>query len=392
MRFSILKRLLWTCLAVQLIFAVHAPSALASVQLTRHPYIQYPTTSSIVIVWETDIPALCTVEYGLDSELTLKTAAREPVQHHIAELTDLSANSTYYYRILVDDMPLTDVLSFYTAKDAAHSDFSFVVFGDCGTGDQNQINVANQMYRVKPDFGLITGDVVYPRGAAEDYEKKYFLPYKDIISSACFFPALGNHDYRTANGQPYFDNFILPANNPEKTERYYSFDYGEAHFICVDSNPRPGSVTERRQLRWLEDDLSSNHSRWTFVFLHHPPYSSGYHGSTMNVRRKYSPLFEKYSVDIVFCGHDHTYERTVGIKNFVPDGEGVIYVVTGGGGGRLYDVGHNEWTAFAKKVFHFLHVKIRGKRLELRAIDGNGNEFDQLILEKDSVGSTQSMP
>jgi len=392
MRFGILTRLFCTYLSVHLIIAVHASSVLASVQLARYPYIQCPTTSSVTMVWETDVPASCAVEYGLNPEQTLTTVVGEPAQRHVVELTGLSANTRYCYRILADNIPLTDTLSFLTSKDTAHSDFSFTVFGDSGTGNQSQMDIAHQIYRVAPDFGLITGDIVYPRGASKDYEQKYFLPYRDIISSACFFPTLGNHDYRTDGGQPYFDNFVLPTTKPDKTENYYSFDYGNAHFVCIDSNLYIDRAAERRQFEWLRNDLSSSKSQWKFVFLHHPPYSSGYHGSTMSVRKRYCPLFEQYSVDIVFCGHDHTYERTVGINEFIPNKDGVIYIVTGGGGARLYNVGHSEWTAFAKKTFHFLHVKIRGKRLELQAIDSDGKDFDHLILEKYESESAKTKP
>ncbi len=357
-------------------------SASASVRLTRHPYIQNPTTSSVTICWHTDIPASCVLEYGLTSGWTARTKPDEPTQRHVVQLTDLQANATYSYRIFVEEEPLTDTLTFQTNKDDFHSAFSFVVFGDSGTGGEYQMAVARQMQEVEPDFGLITGDIVYPSGASKDYNNNYFIPYRDIISSVCFYPSLGNHDYRTNRGKPYLENFILPANNPARSEKYYSFDYGNAHFICLDSNLRRGVKEEKLQFEWLKEDLASARSLWKFVFLHHPPYSSGSHGSEMRLRKRFCGLFEQYSVDMVFCGHDHSYERTVRIKEFFPDGEGVIYVVTGGGGARLYRVARSEWTVFAKSAFHFVHIEIEGRTLRLRAIDSDGEEFDNLRVNK----------
>jgi len=305
-------------------------------------------------------------------------------KRHVAALNGLRPNATYSYRILAEDIPLMDAATFRTNRDESHPEFSFVVFGDSGTGDHNQARVAAQIHRVEADFGLITGDVVYPRGASEDYESKYFLPYRDIISSICFYPTMGNHDYYTDNGKPYLDTFVLPANNPAKSEKYYSFDYGNAHIVSIDSVLPTNGPEEKEQFEWVRQDLASSRKLWKFAFLHHPPYSTSLHGSEMRIRRRYSPLFEEYDVDIVFCGHDHNYQRTVKIKEFFPEKEGVVYIVTGGGGGHLYDIGRSARIAFAKKIFHFVHVKINKESLELSAIDDRGNEFDSLSLDKSS--------
>jgi hypothetical protein len=375
-----------------LITSLNLSEAFASARLARLPFIQRPTSSSATIVWETDVATSCSIEFGLTLDLDSRIRSRGQETRHVVELTGLKANATYYYRILGAGAPLMEVSTFQTNKDRYHPDISFVVFGDSGTGGQNQLDIAIQMLRVKPDFGLITGDIVYPSGAAEDYDKKYFSPYSDIISSVCFYPTMGNHDYRTSKGKPYLDAFVLPENNPAGTEKYYSFDYGNAHFVCIDSNLPIGGQEEIAQFEWLRMDLSSTKSLWKFVFLHHPPYSSSHRGSEMPIRERYCPLFEEYSVDIVFCGHDHCYERTIRINDFFPSKDGVIYIVTGGGGARLYNVGHNEWTAFAKKAYHFLHVNIKGRTLKLRAIDKKGKEFDTLLLDKRVARTSRAVP
>ncbi len=364
------------------IFLLALSSAPSSPHLTRFPYIQRPTTTSATIVWKTDIPASSSIEYGLTAELGSEVKPAQNGTLHVAELTSLKPNETYYYRVLAEGLPLMDTRTFQTNKDELHANFSFIVFGDSGTGNQNQLSVAAQMLRVKPDLGLITGDIVYPNGAWKDYDAKYFRPYRDMIASVCFYPAPGNHDYHTKRGKPYLDNFFLPKDNPEGSEKYYSFDYANAHFVSIDSNLPMHGAEETKQFDWLGKDLSSTRKTWKFVFLHHPPYSASLHGGDRDIRGRYCPVFEKYSVDIVFCGHDHNYQRTVRINQFVPDKEGVIYVVTGGGGGRLYGVEHREWTAFAKKTFHFVHVKIKDATLQLSAIDSDGKTFDELALDK----------
>lgn len=370
-------------LLVLLLISLGLSQAYQPNQLTRFPYMQCPTISSVTIVWETGKPTRCSVEYGTTLSFGSMNRSLEERTRREVKLSGLKANTKYYYRIFGVDGPLTDILTFNTAKNDSHGDFSFVVFGDSGTGKDKQSEIARQIFRVKPDLGLITGDVVYREGALEDYTNKYFLPYRDIISSVCFFTAMGNHDYRTDEGKPYLDTFVLPANNHAQTEKYYSFDYGNAHFVCLDSNLEIGGREEEEQFEWVKEDLSSTEKLWKFVFLHHPPYSSSHHGSDVDIRTRYCPLFENYSVDMVFCGHDHNYERTVKINDFFPEKNGVTYIVTGGGGARLYKAGESEWTAFSEEIHHFVRVKISGETLLLTAIDHRGELFDRLILEKD---------
>jgi len=328
----------------------------------------------------------CSVEYGTTPSFGSSIGPTDAGKRHEIKLTGLSANTKYYYRLFNADEPLTDTLTFATTKDDSDGAFSFVVFGDCGTGGERQREIADQILRVNPDFGLIAGDIIYPKGARKDYDTNYFFPYRDIISSICLFPAMGNHDYYSEDGKPYLDTFVLPANNPAHSEKYYSFDYGNAHFVCLDSDLKIGEEEEAQQFEWVKDDLSSTKKLWKFVFFHHPPYSSSRHGSEVSIRKRYCPIFGEDSVDIVFCGHDHDYERTVKIKNILPDGNGVIYIVTGGGGARLYRAGRHEWTAFSKKIHHFVNVRIDERTLTLSAIDHRGKVFDELVLNKDASG------
>ncbi|RLC63774.1 MAG: hypothetical protein DRI01_04615 [Chloroflexi bacterium] len=120
------------------------------------------------------------------------------------------------------------------------------------------------------------------------------------MKASTLFPALGNHELNHAN---YFDLFYLPGN-----ERWYSFDYGNAHFTCLQIDGFADYSIGSEQYNWLEQDLASTNQTWKFVFFHFPPYSSASHGSDLNVRAALQPLFEEHDVDIVFTGHDHSYE------------------------------------------------------------------------------------
>ena len=106
-----------------------------------------------------------------------------------------------------------------------------------------------------------------------------------------------------------------------------------------------------------------------------PPYSSGGHGSDTPTREAFSGIFERYGVDLVLTGHDHHYER------MKPQGK-VRYLVTGGGGAATYAVDPSDFTAFAEEVVHLVYVEVVGRELTAHAIDGSGQEFDQLYISK----------
>jgi predicted phosphodiesterase len=230
------------------------------------------------------------------------------------------------------------------------------------------------MAALDPQFVLHTGDVVYPNGQADGYDPYFFQPYQALARRAPFFAVLGNHDYGSQHGQPYFDAFYLPHNNPANTERYYSFNWGNAHFTALDFNTGP----EPEQVAWLKNDLAATDKPWKFVFYHQAMYSSGPHGheSWVNAARaRLTPIFEQNGVDIVFNGHDHDYERTQPIH-------GVVYIVSGGGGGQLYQVDPQPFSAFAESTYHTVFVKIDRCTLTLQAIKPDGTIFDSTTLTK----------
>ena len=345
----------------------------------RDQYVQNVSVRSAVIAWMSEEPGAGFVEYGETPELGQERGDGRTGKRHAVTLSGLHPGSRYYYRVA----GAQKTASFRTAPDEPGSGFTFAVVGDSGTGSKAQRAVASLLERMQPDLILHTGDVVYPKGDDADYDPKFFAPYRRIIDSVPVFPCLGNHDVETENGAPYLENFHLPRNDLESAGRYYSFDWGNAHFVALDSElyyDDEGGDPER-QKAWLERDLGETRQPWKFVFFHRPPYSSSEHGSDLLVREDLEPVLARHSVDLVFSGHDHDYERTVQIK-------GVTYVVTGGGGKDLYEAGESEWTAFSRSVHHAVRVRIDGDRLRLEAVEPTDIVVDRLDLRLDHTGVT----
>jgi hypothetical protein len=198
----------------------------------------------------------------------------------------------------------------------------FAVIGDYGLDSESEARVARLVAGWNPDFVITTGDNNYPSGAAATIDANIGKHYAHFIGhyrgsygagSAFnrFWPSPGNHDWDAGSLAPYTDYFTLPGN-----ERYYDVVIGPVHLFALDSDPRePDGITEgSAQARWLQGTMSSSSSCFDVAYFHHPAYSSGSHGSTPEMRWP----FERWGADVVFAGHDHTYERlrVGGIRHF----------------------------------------------------------------------------
>ena len=244
----------------------------------------------------------------------------------------------------------------------------FAVIGDSGTGDSNQYRLAKVFTDIRKrfpyEFVIMVGDNMYGSQSPKDYEKKFETPYKGILDQKIkFYAALGNHD------QPNQSNYKLFNMNGK---RYYSFKPKDGiRFFALDSN-----YLDKEQLQWLEKELAASGSDWKIPFFHHPLYSSGStHGSDTALRDQLEPLFVKYSVDVVFAGHDHFYER-------IKPQKGIQYFVSGGAGKvRRGDIRPGDLTAKGfDEGYHFMLIEIDGDSMHFQVISDLGKTIDSGIV------------
>jgi 3',5'-cyclic AMP phosphodiesterase CpdA len=273
-------------------------------------------------------------------------------------------------------LTLIAVLSFVTAGALAQDltlpnkpgTLKFAVIGDSGTGDSNQYRLAKVFTDIRKKFSyefvIMAGDNMYGSQKASDYTKKFETPYRPILDQGIkFYAALGNHD------QPNQSNYKLFNMNGK---RFYTFKPRDGvRFFALDSN-----YMDKEQLDWLAKELAASGSDWKIPFFHHPLYSSGgTHGSDMALRDQLEPLFLKYSVDVVFAGHDHFYERIKpqkGIQSFVSGGAGKVRR------GDLQDEG-----LMAKGFdagYHFMLIEIDGDQMHFQVISDLGKTIDSGIV------------
>ncbi|MDX2198452.1 MAG: metallophosphoesterase [Phycisphaerae bacterium] len=307
-----------------------------AVALLRKPYLQKASPTSIVIAWRTNTLTDSRVRYGSAPDALTQQVADGGLKHdHAITLSDLQPGATYFYDVGTSAQPLA-------GGDAAHTftmppaptvapPLRIWVVGDSGSGDANQLAVRNAMLAYTaadpPDFALHMGDIVYPDGTDSEYTSRYFTPYENILNRTVCWPTHGNHDGHSANSDwpagAYYEAFTLPAQAeaggvPSGTEAYYSFDYANVHFICLNSynvSNAPGSA----MLTWLAADLAATQKDWVVAYWHHPPYTRGSHdsdsatdsdGAMIAMRQNVVPILEAGGVDLVLCGHSHGYERS----------------------------------------------------------------------------------
>lgn len=333
-------------------------------------YVQAGTPSSMTVMWQGNASATSKVVLN-DSAgqyVTNKTGAAD--RQHVLRFTGLNAGTTYQYVAYEGDTQV-GAGSFRTNDGPGTTTLKFACIGDSGQGTAGQFGVAKQLSAWKPNFVMHVGDLVYPSGAASAYGPYYVVPYRDLIASTVMYPVLGNHDYRTDNGQPWLNFFEAPRANPDDTERYYTFSSGNVQCFALDTNQ--DYAVGSAQYKWFEEQLKASTATWKIPFFHHPPYSSGWHGSDLKIRAALAPLFEKYHCQLVLTGHDHHYERT-------KPQNGVTYVVTGGGGAALRDVKPGIFDEVAQARYEFFAMTVNGEKMVIEAIDDKGTTFDSTTL------------
>lgn len=301
--------------------------------------------------------------------------------HFKADITGLQPDKTYEYQI-VNGTEVSSIYEFTTAAAGNSGEFSFIAIGDTQGNEWAHTKYAEAAYAkalekdANAKFILHTGDVVNDGGSDTQWSW-FFKALDQNAANIPHFAAIGNHDMYD-NGANFNEYFNHPndgsterlnsaytgrigdwVNNSDET--FYSFDYGDAHFIVLHSGRyENGNVNTsdldadmlNAQREWLIEDLSNNsHAKWTIVMVHQPSYHRLDEGAGADYSRPaLADVFESYGVDLVIQGHSHLVTRTypmvydadtktagnVNTAAFIggdPDriarGEGTVYVTIG---------------------------------------------------------------
>jgi len=427
--------------------------------LTRGPYLQLSTPSSVSIIWRTNAETQPIVRYGLDPEqldqslpvasilvrrvpkegeapgdLSLHSAPEGTVQYD-ATLTGLKSGTTYYYAIGNGDKKLAGGDAEYYFR--THPEPGEVkpvriwVVGDSGTGDARQAavyqamrdHVAKQKHPL--DLYVHVGDMAYPSGTDEEFQRTFFNVYQPTLRNTVCWASMGNHEGKTSKGLlgvgPYYDAYVCPKRGeagglPSASEAFYSFDYANVHFICLDSHDLDRAPTGV-MAQWLRADLEKAKSDWIIAYWHHPPYTKGSHDSDkeealIEMRELIMPILEAGGVDLVLTGHSHIYERSMlidgayqtptiaegvvlndGDGSPIGDGpyrkskglhahQGTVQVVTGNGGAKVSRVGTSPVMKQVIVEYGSVILDVDGDTLTGVMVNRGGDERDLFSIVK----------
>jgi hypothetical protein len=208
-------------------------------------------------------------------------------------------------------------------------------------------------------------------------------PLYDRLQNPTGTPILSTH------WRPQFSFPIQDVPKDSLKETVYFIDYQGVRFISLNSN-----TAMAEQVPWLQSALEQNPNHWTVVTFHHPMYSPASDRDNIELRQMWKPLFDKYRVDLILSGHDHTYSRTglvdtSNLKN-VPTGYqqaydpkiGTVNVVSVSGP-KLYEITKGKYAkTFAENTQLYQIIDIDGDNLRFRAFKATGDLYDEFILQK----------
>ena len=337
--------------------------------IAKGPYPMLPTTDSVTVCWVSDAETGGgTVQYasGVGANpakgATVTEKGAKTRYHHLT-IHGLKPYTRYAYQV-TDGAKKSDSATFLTAAPPTQS-FHFIAYGDCRTQPDKHTAVLKRMMTFHPDFVLQTGDLVAD-GTNEAHWDIFWKTAEPLMRDTAYYPALGNHE---KEGAPYFRYFPVPAE--------YSFDYGNAHFVALDSN-RPETEWAAQEA-WLKKDLLAHQgATWRIVYFHHTMYTCVDKPDRRDLAKilsaRLEPIMIAGKVQLVVNGHDHDYQR------HVPP-SGVTYLVTGGGGAPLYTVTPD--TPYVKKAVmahNDCEITVQGTTLSVRAVEPDGTEIEHFGL------------
>jgi len=402
-------------LAVLLVLALapYASITAAGTPSGVHLTWQNDPLSTVTVTWFTDKDLsgyTPTVRYGTSTGAY--TDSENGTQHDYSgatvdvsdvELTGLSPGSAYYYICGDTTHGFSEEKSFNTPPE--YGGFKFCAFGDSREGvpliepdDNNDLEilerVVDSVEEEEPLFSLFTGDLVmnsWPYNL-ESSMNLWFARLQPLSGKSVLMSCHGNHE---KNAPAYFDRFAFPGN-----EQWYSFDVSNVHFVCLDTGLEDNDeydLLSGEQKTWLESDLQSARAGdcdWIVALFHRHAYASGGgHGDQIDVKEVLVPVLDQYGVDLAFSGHTHYYERFLPMKggevvsnsgSYYYKPGGTIYIIAGGAGAPLADLGSDPRVAYNEKVFHYCTVDVKADNtlvVSAKRYD-DGSVLDQFTMSK----------
>lgn len=286
--------------------------------------------------------------------------------------------------------------------------FSALVFPDSQSNDYSGWQeLAHSAYERNPDtdFFINMGDLV-DNGEDHRQWEAWFDAVAPLSANIPVAPIMGNHETYDQNWKvrlprAYLAQFAVPEVGSELFHRYYySFDYGPAHFIVLntqqdETNDFHAGLLDEQQA-WFAEDIAASKAKktpWNIVLMHKDPIQYSFQSRPGRAEgfsddgRAWMPLFDAHGVDLVLSAHLHTYRNRGHIRNFQRDAGGPLYIITGVAGNVRYpnlwkDHSLDEVVAPQPEVDNYMTVKGDAQHIEIQSFQPDGSLIDTAKLEK----------
>ena len=343
----------------------------AHADITMPPYLQAVSTNGVWVLVECNSTSAVAVQYGLTTAYgsTATTSSylgtTGGTYVHRVQLTGLQPNTTYHYRASQGATTSSDA-AFKTAVQAGTS-FRFAFMSDFqSTATTQDAMVAQLLNQHNPQFSVYGGDMANDGTVYSDYKDDFFTKQQALVAKVPFFGCVGNHDGWGTNPQAFLQ---APA-SASGTQAYYSFDYGDAHFLILNNNvPYTASSA---QSAFAKADLAGSSKTWKIVAFHMSAYCAGGHGENADMKTMTTNVFEPCGVDLVLTGHSHFYQH-----NLV---NGIHHMVLGPAHDSPRDPGTASYTIKSVKDSNYGVIDVTPTTLTLNVFGDDCTLLDTLQL------------
>lgn len=377
---------------------------------TRQIITKNPDTSRLIMWAANSALKNPAVEYRLNGETKKIAASDESFSddgientQYSAMLTGLSPATDYEYR-LVTDSSASEWQKMRTApKDSAG--YKVLIFPDSQSSDYSDWeNLAQNAFKRNDDaaFFVNMGDLV-DNGEDHTQWQAWFNALSGIINTIPLAPVMGNHEcydqkWEVRLPSAYLNYFHTPDNGSSEFSRYYySFDYGDVHYIVLNTQEeeiksfKQGLTDE--QIAWLRQDANSSSKKWKIVLMHRDVLRYRIHNrperteGIEEIGETFMPLFDELNIDIVFTAHLHTYRNRGHLYNMRPDSRGPLYILTGVAGNVRYpnlwiDHAYDKATAPQPETDNYITLDVRYDKLTVSCYLPDGTAIDTISVTK----------
>jgi acid phosphatase type 7 len=345
-----------------------------SAGILMKPYLQAVTTTSVYVLVECDSRDTVTVMFGLTpdlpsmakTELISLTTASPPTYVHKVKLSSLSAARKYFYQAS-QGRSRSEVSEFTTAVEPG-TPFRFAWMADCRTGVHTHDRIDSLILTTNPAFSMYGGDLCWDAGYGK-WKQEFFRPDElELDSRTPFFLTSGNHEKWKENAKAFTRS---PA-SLSGTQDYYSFDYGDMHVLCINTELPYGPGSE--QYKFAASDLSSTKKQWKVVICHKPVYGPFMHNGGKKMKKMNEEIFIPDKVDLVISGHAHFYKH-----DFV---DGIHYLVIGSAGAPLLEPEKEAFTLICAMDYNWGIADVTRDTLTLNVYNADNKLLDSIRLVK----------